>query len=250
MKIKILTLFPEMFPNVLKNSILGRAEKNNIIEFEFINIRDYSIGNYKKVDDYPFGGGNGMVMMPKPVTDALIAAGAEKGNVVYMSPRGEKVSESLLREFADKDELTILCGHYEGVDQRIIDYWQMQEVSIGDYVLTGGELPAMVFIDALARLLPDVLTKEGASTEESIYSGLLEYPQYTKPREFEGICVPEVLLNGNHKLIELWKFEEALKITKERRPDLFATYIEKNKKNFTKDEIKIVNNLVNDIKKL
>ena len=126
----------------------------------------------------------------------------------------------------------------------------MQEVSIGDYVLTGGELPAMVFIDALARLLPDVLTKEGASTEESIYSGLLEYPQYTKPREFEGICVPEVLLNGNHKLIELWKFEEALKITKERRPDLFATYIEKNKKNFTKDEIKIVNNLVNDIKKL
>lgn len=116
MKIKILTLFPEMFPNVLKNSILGRAEKNNIIEFEFINIRDYSIGNYKKVDDYPFGGGNGMVMMPKPVTDALIAAGAEKGNVVYMSPRGEKVSESLLREFADKDELTILCGHYEGVD--------------------------------------------------------------------------------------------------------------------------------------
>ena len=250
MKIKILTLFPEMFPNVLKNRILGRAEKNNIIEFEFINIRDYSIGNYKKVDDYPFGGGNGMVMMPRPVTDALIAAGSEKGNVVYMSPRGEKVSESLLREFADKDELTILCGHYEGVDQRIIDYWQMQEVSIGDYVLTGGELPAMVFIDALARLLPDVLPKEGASTEESIYSGLLEYPQYTKPREFEGICVPEVLLNGNHKLIELWKFEEALKITKERSPDLFATYIEKNKKNFTKDEIKIVNNLVNDIKKL
>ena len=250
MKIKILTLFPEMFPNVLKNSILGRAEKNNIIEFEFINIRDYSIGNYKKVDDYPFGGGTGMVMMPRPVTDALIAAGAEKGNVVYMSPRGEKVSESLLREFADKDELTILCGHYEGVDQRIIDYWQMQEVSIGDYVLTGGELPAMVFIDALARLLPAVLPKEGASTEESIYSGLLEYPQYTKPREFEGICVPEVLLNGNHKLIELWKFEEALKITKESRPDLFATYIEKNKKNFTKDEIKIVNNLVNDIKKL
>lgn len=250
MKISILTLFPEMFPNVLQNSILGRAEKNNIIEFEFVNIRDYSIGNYNKVDDYPFGGGKGMVMMAGPITDALRASGAKPGNIVYMSPRGEKISEGLLREFAEKEEFTILCGHYEGIDERVIEYWDMREVSIGDYVLTGGELPAMVFVDAMARLIPDVLPKEGASTEESIYSGLLEYPQYTKPREFEGIAVPEVLVSGNHQLIELWKLEEALRITKSRRPDLFKAYIEKNKQNFTKQEIKIVNKLVNDVKKL
>ncbi|MGP1569962.1 MAG: tRNA (guanosine(37)-N1)-methyltransferase TrmD [Eubacteriales bacterium] len=250
MKIRILTLFPQMFPNVLQNSILGRAEKNNIIDFEFVNIRDYSIGNYNKVDDYPFGGGKGMVMMAKPITDALKATGAEQGNIVYMSPRGEKISENLLREFAEKEEFTIVCGHYEGIDERVIDYWQMREVSIGDYVLTGGELPAMVFVDAMARLIPDVLSKEGAAVEESIYSGLLEYPQYTKPREFEGLEVPQVLVSGNHKLIELWKFEEALKLTKVRRPDLFDTYIEKNKKNFTKQEIKIVNKLVNEAEKL
>ncbi len=250
MKINILTLFPEMFPNVLQNSILGRAEQKNLIEFSFVNIRDFSIGNYKKVDDYPFGGGKGMVMMAKPIFDALRASGATAGNIIYMSPKGQKLSQDMIKEFAQKDEITILCGHYEGVDERVIEYWQMQEVSIGDYVLTGGELAAMVLVDAVARLIPDVLSKEGASTEESIYSGLLEYPQYTKPREFEGLQVPEILVGGNHELIALWKFEEALKLTKERRPDLFEAYIEKNKEKFTKQEIKIVKKLVNDVKKI
>lgn len=250
MKIKILTLFPEMFPNVLQNSILGRAEKKEIIEFEFVNIRDYSIGNYNKVDDYPFGGGKGMVMMPEPIFSALRDCNATKGNIVYMSPKGRRITQRLLKEFAEKEEITILCGHYEGIDERIIDYWQMQEISIGDYVLTGGELPAMVFIDAMARLIPNVIEKEGAATEESIYSGLLEYPQYTKPREFEGMSVPEVLLNGNHKLIELWKFEESLKLTKERRPELFEDFIKNNENNFTKEERKILNQLVNDTEKV
>lgn len=250
MKITILTLFPEMFPNVLQNSILGRAEDKGILEFEFVNIRDYSIGKYKKVDDYPFGGGNGMVMMPGPVFDALHSCNAISGDVIYMSPRGEQLNEEMILNFSKKEHITILCGHYEGVDQRIIDHWGMKEVSIGDYVLTGGELPAMVFIDAMARLIKGVLPKEGASTEESIYSGLLEHPQYTQPRDYEGLCVPEVLLNGNHKLIELWKFEEALKITKDRRPDMFDAYIEKNRKNFTKNEIKIVNSLVNTYEKV
>lgn len=163
--------------------------------------------------------------------------------MIYMSPRGRILDREKIEELAEVEEMTILCGHYEGVDQRIIDEWDMEEISIGDYILTGGELAAMVLIDSVSRFIPEVLGTKESATEESVYSGLLEYDQYTKPREYEGLTVPEVLLNGNHKLIHLWQYENSLKLTKERRPDLFAAYVEKAK-DLTKDEKKILEEIV------
>lgn len=225
MKIDVLTLFPEMFSPVTQDSILGRAAEKGLIEVTLTNIRDFSNDKHNKADDYPFGGGGGMVMMPDPVFGAMEHVGAKGRKVIYMSPRGKVLDESKIKELSQLDSFVILCGHYEGVDQRILDYWDAEEVSIGDYVLTGGELPAMVLIDTVARLIPGVLGNENSALEESIYSGLLEHPQYTQPRSYEGMDVPEVLLNGNHKLIELWKFEEALKLTKERRPEMFEEFV-------------------------
>jgi len=239
MKIDVLTLFPEMFTAVTGSSILGRAGENGILDIRLCNIRDYSNDKHNKADDYPFGGGAGMVMMADPVFGALHVVKAQGKRILYMSPRGRILSQEKIEALAAETELVILCGHYEGVDQRIIEYWDMEEVSIGDYILTGGELPAMVLIDAVARLLPDVLGSRTSIKEESIYSGLLEYPQYTKPREYEGLSVPEVLLNGNHKLIQLWKFEQSLLLTKQRRPDLFARFLE-NEDRLTIDEKKIL----------
>ena len=224
MKIDILTLFPEMF-SPLTQSILGRAAEKGILEVRLTNIRDYSKDKHRKTDDYPFGGGAGMVMSAQPIFDALRAVGTEGKRLLYMSPRGKVIGKEKIRELSREDALVILCGHYEGVDQRVLDYWQMEEVSIGDYILTGGELPAMVLIDSVARMLPDVLASEEAALGESVYSGLLEYPQYTKPREFEGLPVPEVLVSGNHQKIALWQFEQALLLTKERRPDLFSEFL-------------------------
>ena len=224
MKIDILTLFPEMF-SPLTQSILGRAAEKGILEVRLTNIRDYSKDKHRKTDDYPFGGGAGMVMSAQPIFDALRAVGTEGKRLPYMSPRGKVIGKEKIRELSREDALVILCGHYEGVDQRVLDYWQMEEVSIGDYILTGGELPAMVLIDSVARMLPDVLASEEAALGESVYSGLLEYPQYTKPREFEGLPVPEVLVSGNHQKIALWQFEQALLLTKERRPDLFSEFL-------------------------
>ena len=224
MKIDILTLFPEMF-SPLTQSILGRAAEKGILEVRLTNIRDYSKDKHRKTDDYPFGGGAGMVMSAQPIFDALRAVGTEGKRLLYMSPRGKVIGKEKIRELSQEDALVILCGHYEGVDQRVLDYWQMEEVSIGDYILTGGELPAMVLIDSVARMLPDVLASEEAALGESVYSGLLEYPQYTKPREFEGLPVPEVLVSGNHQKIALWQFEQALLLTKERRPDLFSEFL-------------------------
>ena len=243
MKIHILTQFPEMFEPVLTGSILGRAVEKGLLEFEVVNIRMYSVNKHRKTDDTPFGGGFGMVMTPQPAFDALRASGAEGKRVIYMSPRGRMLDKELALELASEEEFFILCGHYEGVDQRIIDAWKMEEVSIGDYVLTGGELPAMVLIDAAARLIPGCLSDETAALEESVYSGLLEYDQYTKPREYEGLEVPEVLFNGNHKLIHLWQYENSLRNTKEKRPDLFKKYIE-SKKELTKDEKKILDTVL------
>ena len=226
MKIDILTLFPEMF-TPLTQSILGKAAEKGILEIRLTNIRDYSKDKHRKTDDYPFGGGAGMVMSAQPIFDALRAVGTKGKRLLYMSPRGKVIGKEKIRELSKEQSLVILCGHYEGVDQRVLDYWQMEEVSIGDYILTGGELPAMVLIDSVARMLPDVLASEEAALGESVYSGLLEYPQYTKPREFEGLAVPEVLVSGNHKRIALWQLEQALLLTKERRPDLFSEFLKR-----------------------
>ncbi|MEY8296074.1 MAG: tRNA (guanosine(37)-N1)-methyltransferase TrmD [Emergencia timonensis] len=238
MKINVLTLFPEMFTAVT-GSILGRACEKGIITFNFINIRDFSNDKHKKVDDYPFGGGPGMVMMADPIFGALNSIDARGKKILYMSPRGNILDQTKIQQLAEEEELTILCGHYEGVDQRVLDHFDMEEVSIGDYILTGGELPAMVLIDTVARLIPGVLAGEDSATEESIYSGLLEYPQYTKPRSYEGMDVPEILVGGNHKLIYLWKFEQSLRLTREMRPDLFEEFV-KNSKKLTKDEHKVL----------
>ena len=238
MKINILTLFPGMFAP-LKESMLGRAEEAGLLQFNIIDIREFSLNKHRKADDYPFGGGQGLVMMAQPAFDALKSIGAGEGRIIYMSPKGRILDKDLAVELSAEDEITIFCGHYEGLDQRVIDQWKMEEVSIGDYVLTGGELAAMVVIDAFARLIPGVLASEESAMDESVYSGLLEYPQYTQPRSYEGLDVPEVLLSGNHKLIYLWRYEEALKITKERRPDLFEKYLE-NHPELSKDEKRVL----------
>lgn len=245
MKIDILTLFPEMFSPVTEESILGRAGESGILDIRLTNIRDYSRDKHKKADDYPFGGGAGMVMLADPIFQALDAVSAKGKRILYMSPRGRILDQELISELSLEKELVILCGHYEGVDQRILDYWEMEEVSVGDYILTGGELPAMILIDAVARLVPEVLGSSDAHNEESIYSGLLEYPQYTKPRQYEGMDVPEVLVSGNHKLIHLWQFEKSLILTKERRPDLWERFLTKEK-NLTKDEKKILQKIMEE----
>ncbi len=245
MNIRILTQFPEMFGAVLGGSILGRAQENGLIAFDVINIRDYSADKHHKTDDTPFGGGAGMVMMPQPAFDALRSLGAEGKRILYMSPRGRILDRELAEDLAKEREFYILCGHYEGVDERILTAWGMEEVSIGDYVLTGGELAAMVLVDCVSRLVDGVLGSPESLDEESIYSGLLEYPQYTKPREFEGLSVPEVLTNGNHRLIHLWQYEQSLRLTRKRRPDLWAKYLENNNI-LTKDEKKILNMVLSE----
>jgi len=223
MKINILTIFPDMFAP-LRMSMLGRAIDNGIIELDVTDIRDYTKDRHNRVDDTPYGGGAGMVMQVQPILDAFEAKGYG-GEVIYMSPRGEMLSGGMARELSEAPEITILCGHYEGVDQRALDRLGAREVSIGDYVLTGGELPAMVLIDTVARFLDGVLAGEESVEGESVCSGLLEYAQYSKPREYDGADVPEILLSGNHGEIDLWRWEQSLALTKERRPDLFEVYV-------------------------
>ena len=242
MNIDILTLFPEMFTAVT-SSILGKAGEKGILDIRLTNIRDYSMDQHKKADDYPFGGGAGMVLLADPVFRAMEAVKAEGKRSLYMSPRGRILDQELIQQLAQEKELVILCGHYEGVDQRILDYWNMEEVSIGDYVLTGGELPAMVLIDSVARMIPDVLSSSHAALDESVYSGLLEYPQYTKPRNYRDMEVPEVLVSGNHKNIHLWKLEQSLRLTKQRRPDLFRKFLSKGE-SLTKEEKKLLEKIL------
>lgn len=242
MNIDILTLFPEMFTAVT-SSILGKAGEKGILDIRLTNIRDYSMDKHKKADDYPFGGGAGMVLLADPVFRAMEAVKAEGKRSLYMSPRGRILDQELIQQLAQEKELVILCGHYEGVDQRILDYWNMEEVSIGDYVLTGGELPAMVLIDSVARMIPDVLSSSHAALDESVYSGLLEYPQYTKPRNYRNMEVPEVLVSGNHKNIHLWKLEQSLRLTKQRRPDLFRKFLSKGE-SLTKEEKKLLEKIL------
>lgn len=245
--IDVLTLFPEMFRPVTEDSILGRASEKGLIDVRLTNIRDFSNDKHNRADDYPFGGGGGMVMMADPIFGAMEHVDAKARKVVYMSPRGRILDEEKIKELANLDGFVILCGHYEGVDQRVLDYWDAEEISIGDYVLTGGELPAMVLIDSVARLIPGVLGNEDSALNESVYSGLLEHPQYTQPREYRGMEVPEVLMSGHHQNIALWKLERSLKLTKERRPDLYEAFIshrnDKNEdgtKRFSKAERQII----------
>ncbi len=218
MKFDVLTLFPEMF-EPLNSSIIGRAKEKDLIEINLINIRDFSKDKHKKVDDTPYGGGAGMVMMPDVVYDAYKSIKDENAKVIYMSPQGKKLTQKKVEELAKNKHLIILCGHYEGIDQRVIDKIVDEEISIGDYVLTGGELPAMVLIDSVSRYSEGVITKE-STNEESFTNGLLEYPQYTRPEVFEGERVPEVLLSGHHANIEKWRKEKSLEITAKKRPDL------------------------------
>lgn len=220
MRIDVLTLFPEMF-EPLKQSILKRATESNKLEINLINIRDYSKDKHKKCDDYTFGGGPGMLMMPQPIYDAMTSIeGFKDARKIYLSPKGRVFKQSIAKEISKYDHLIFLCGHYEGVDQRILDTLIDEEISIGDYVLTGGELPAMVVIDAVSRLVDGVLGSNESSSIESFENGLLEYPQYTKPREFMGMEVPEVLISGNHQKIDEWRNQKSLEITKKNRPDL------------------------------
>ena len=247
MKIHILTLFPEMFTPVTEASILGRAGEKGILDINLIQIRDFSNDKHNKADDTPFGGGVGMVMLADPIFGALRSIGPEEEvkqkKILYMSPRGKMLDQKTIESLAAEEEMVILCGHYEGVDQRVLDYWDMEEVSIGDYILTGGELPAMVLIDAVSRFIPGVLGTQESATDESIYSGLLECDQYTKPREYAGMTVPEVLFNGNHKLIHLWQYENALTLTRDRRPDLLEKWLQEGKK-LTKEEKKILDKIM------
>lgn len=237
MKINILTLFPEMFAP-LQESMLGRAREKGILDINLINIRDYTEDKHNRVDDTPFGGGAGMVMQVQPILSAY-RENHLQGPCLYMSPRGKMLNGEMAESLSRQEEITILCGHYEGVDQRALDRLQAEEVTIGDYILTGGELPAMVLVDTVARFLDGVLAGEESVKEESIYSGLLEYPHYTKPREVEGLAVPEVLVSGNHEKIDLWRYEKSLEITKERRPDLFREYLE-SEPSLSKKEKKIL----------
>ena len=223
MKIKILTLFPEMLEGPLRASILGRAIQAGHLDVELINIRDYADNKHRNTDDYPFGGGAGMVMMPQPVVDAIEANSAPGTRRIYMSPRGRTLTQKVVEEYAQCESLMFLCGHYEGVDQRALDLCIDEELSIGDYVLTGGELAALVAVDAVARLIPGVLGSDESSSDESFTMGLLEYPQYTRPADFRGHKVPEVLLGGNHADIVAWRRREALALTRARRPELLET---------------------------
>ena len=223
MKIAVLTIFPEMLSGALSVSILGRAIEEGLLDVEAVDIRAFSTRKHKNTDDYPFGGGAGMVMTAQPIVDAVEAVRKRgyTGKCLYMSPRGRTLTQAKVVELSQReDNLIILCGHYEGVDQRAIDLVADEEISIGDYVLTGGELPALVLIDAVARHLPGVLGSEESALDESFAEGMLEYPHYTRPRIYRGLGVPEVLLSGNHAEIAAWRREQALESTKKRRPDL------------------------------
>ncbi len=223
MRIDILTLFPEMCEAVMSESIIGRARKAGKVEIVCTNIRDFSGNKHNKVDDMPYGGGMGMIMAASPIYDcykSLYKEGEEKPRLIYMSPKGKTFTQKKAVELSKLDRIVLLCGHYEGIDQRVIDEIVDEEISLGDYVLTGGELPALTVADAVCRMLPGVLSDDICFEEESHFAGLLEYPQYTRPAEWMGREVPEVLLSGNHKRIEEWRKVEAIKTTLERRPDM------------------------------
>lgn len=224
MRFDILTIFPEIFDAVLGSSITGRARDNGLITFKAWNIRDYTKDKHKKTDDYPYGGGSGLVMMAQPIYDAYEAVVRDLGHkphFIYMSPQGKRLDQKLVEKLSEHRHIILLCGHYEGVDERVLEKLVDEEISIGDYVLTGGELPAMVLIDAVSRTIPGVLSNKDSYADESHKDGLLEYPQYTRPYDFRGMKVPDILLSGHHANIEKWRRLQSLKRTRDKRPDLF-----------------------------
>lgn len=238
MKFHIMTLFPEMVLQGLNTSIIGRAAEKGLLSIEAVNIRDYTLDKHKKVDDYPYGGGAGMLMQAQPVYDAwksIVDRIGYRPRTIYLTPQGTTFTQPMAKEFAKEENLIFLCGHYEGIDERVLEEIVTDYVSIGDYVLTGGELPAMVLADAISRMVPGVLTNEESGSTESFEGNLLEYPQYSRPEEWMGKKVPPVLLSGNHQKVEEWRREQAILRTKERRPDLFekAQLTEKEKKLFS-----------------
>ena len=242
MTVDILTVFPEMFDSVFSVSILGRAREQGLLDIRFTDIRSFSAAKHKNTDDYPFGGGAGMVMTAQPILDAMAAASAALPGArrIYLGPRGRKLTTALARELAAEDSLILLCGHYEGVDQRALDECVDEEISIGDYILTGGELAAMVLTDCVARFIPGVLGSAESPEEESFSDGLLEYPQYTRPRNLDGRTVPEVLLNGDHAKIRAWRRRESLRATLRFRPDLLETV------DLSPEDIKVLKELENE----
>lgn len=235
MNFYILTLFPEMIETVLSTSIIGRAVEKGVLSYEAVNIRDFSASKHKKVDDYPYGGGAGMVMQAQPIYDAwesVVAKVDRPVRTVYLTPQGEIFSQNKAKELALEEDLILLCGHYEGVDERVLEEIVTDYISIGDYVLTGGELPAVVVADAVSRMIPGVLSNKESGETESFEEGLLEYPQYSRPEIWRGKAVPPVLLSGNHQKVDEWRRQQSLLRTRERRPDLLreANLTEKDKK--------------------
>lgn len=231
MRFDVLTLFPESINQFLNESIIGRAREKGLISINTYNIRDFSKDKHRKVDDYPYGGGAGMVMTPQPVFDAweyVINQSDKKPRTIYMSPQGSILTQKMAERLKNEEHLIILCGHYEGVDERILEGIVDEEISIGDYVLTGGELPAMVLIDSVSRLVEGVLSSEDSYANESHYNGLLEFPQYTRPPEFKEMKVPDILTSGHHVNIEKWRFLQMLERTKKKRPDMFEKFEKEN----------------------
>lgn len=230
MKINIMTLFPSMFNDFKRESLIGKAIEKRILEINVFNIRDFTKQRANSVDDEVYGGGNGMLMMAQPIYDCYKSIVGEKSDVktYYLSPKGKTFNQETAINMSKYDELVFLCGHYEGVDERALELINAEEISIGDYVLTGGELPCMVVIDAIARFVKGVLSNEESTSEESFMNNLLEYPQYTRPAEYEGLKVPEILLSGDHKKVNEWKLNKAIEITKKNRPDLYEKYMKEN----------------------
>ena len=246
MRIDIMTLFPEMCERVLDESIIGRSREGGLVEINCVNIRDYSTDKHRRVDDTTYGGGTGMIMQCQPIFDCFCDLEKQIGRrpyLIYMSPQGKKLDQQKVKELAKMDNIAILCGHYEGVDERVIEELVDEEISIGDYVLTGGELPALVLADSITRMLPGVLASDEAFEEESHYNGLLEYPQYTRPYEWHGKTVPDVLLTGHHANITKWRRERSLERTMERRPDLLG------KAELDRKDLKFIQSLDNESKK-
>ena len=227
MIINIMTLFPAMFNDFKRESLIGKAIEKKLLEINVFNIRDYTKQRANSVDDEVYGGGNGMLMMAQPIYERYkkIVEGKNNAKTYYMSPKGKTFNQEMAIEMSKEEEINILCGHYEGVDERALQLIHAEEISIGDYVLTGGELPAMVVIDSVARFVKGVLSNDESTSEESFMNNLLEYPQYTRPYEYEGLKVPDILLSGDHRKVSEWKLEQAIEITKKNRPDLYEKYL-------------------------
>ncbi|MDD4362772.1 MAG: tRNA (guanosine(37)-N1)-methyltransferase TrmD [Atribacterota bacterium] len=248
MKITILTIFPEMFVSPFSESIIKRAQDKNLVTINIINIRDFSKDKHRTVDDYSYGGGPGMVLKPEPIVEAVEFINKKKDKkifcknkkIIVSSAQGKRFNQELAKDIAKKDEIIFICGRYEGIDERVVNILNAEEVSIGDYVTTGGELPVMIMVDVIIRMIPGVLGKEESLTNDSFYNGLLDYPHYTRPENYKGYKVPSILLSGDHEKIDLWRKKQSILQTIVRRPDLLA-----NRK-FKKDELQILNNIKND----